>query len=782
MRDGRTEVLYLAPWIDLGGSDKGTIDWFSGLDRARFAPSLITTQRSPNRWVHRVESYAEEVWVLPDLMAGDSMPEFILGFVESRGVEVVHVMNSRLGIDLLPDLATLPRPPATVVQLHAEEPGHGGYVSYAGARYAGLVDRFSVTSEHLARTLRERYDVPAQRIDLIRTGVDAAGEFDPAAVQPIEGVGASAPAILWPGRLVEQKDPLLTLEVARRLRDRGAAFELHMVGDGWLRDQVHRRADELELGDVVRFHPPTQEIARWLAAADVTLMTSAYEGVPYVIYESLAMGVPVVAPSLPGNREVMDADSGVLVEARDDAGAYADALAALLGDAPRRAALGERSRERMLRSFTVETMCRAHESLYARLLAERPAHAPEPAAAPAPVPLRFPRAPAPERSVAVVVPCFSHGRHLDACLGSIRAQTLPAAQIVVVDDASPDEETRAALERVEADGDVTVVRLGERGGPSAARNRGLERVTSAYVLFLDADDLLLPEAIETLLGCLEQAPDDVAFAYPNALHFGNRHDYERKPDWNLYLLTFENFCPVTSLFDTRVFAGGVAFAEDLREGHEDWDLMLQIAARGARGVRAPGPTFLYRKGGFSRVDAQHLAERAYGEQLRDRHPALFDRIDAIKALWAPAMSLVLLGDGEPIPASTTRDFEVLEASDAESLAAALAAARGSFVAVLAPAARALVVRREGVEQIVRILQTTDAAGFGLLADVDGTPHRLAPLGDEEGELVGLAWRRTGALGATLPAELGMGESLLWDLAWALEERHAVQWRALGAAA
>jgi len=262
MRDDRTEVLYLAPWIDLGGSDKGTIDWFAGIDRARFAPSLITTQRSPNRWVHRVEPFAEEVWVLPDVMAGDDMPEFILGFVESRGVEVIHIMNSRLGIDLLPDIATLARPPATVVQLHAEEPGHGGYVSYAGARYGGLVDRFSVTSKHLAATLRDRYGVAPERIQVIRTGVDAAGEFDPSAVEPIPGVGASAPAILWPGRLVEQKDPLLTLEVARTLRSRDVSFELHMVGDGWLRDAVHARAAELGLGDVVRFHPPTQEIAR----------------------------------------------------------------------------------------------------------------------------------------------------------------------------------------------------------------------------------------------------------------------------------------------------------------------------------------------------------------------------------------------------------------------------------------------------------------------------------------------------------------------------------------
>ena len=44
--DDRIPVLYLAPWVDYGGSDKGTIDWFRWLDRDRFAPSLITTQPS----------------------------------------------------------------------------------------------------------------------------------------------------------------------------------------------------------------------------------------------------------------------------------------------------------------------------------------------------------------------------------------------------------------------------------------------------------------------------------------------------------------------------------------------------------------------------------------------------------------------------------------------------------------------------------------------------------------------------------------------------------------
>src|SRR4051794_28225101 len=114
-------ILYIAPWVDYGGSDKGTIDWFRALDRSRFAPLLATTQASPNRRLAEVHPYAQEVWPLPDLVAGADMPQLLFDLIETRGVELLHVMNARLAFDLLPDLASLPQPPRVVVQLHVEE-------------------------------------------------------------------------------------------------------------------------------------------------------------------------------------------------------------------------------------------------------------------------------------------------------------------------------------------------------------------------------------------------------------------------------------------------------------------------------------------------------------------------------------------------------------------------------------------------------------------------------------------------------------------------------------
>src|SRR3954451_15556467 len=68
-RSARIPILYVAPWVDYGGSDKGTIDWFRWIDRDRFAPLLATTQPSENRRLAEIEPYAEEIWPLPDLIA-----------------------------------------------------------------------------------------------------------------------------------------------------------------------------------------------------------------------------------------------------------------------------------------------------------------------------------------------------------------------------------------------------------------------------------------------------------------------------------------------------------------------------------------------------------------------------------------------------------------------------------------------------------------------------------------------------------------------------------------
>ncbi len=249
----RVPVLYLAPWADIGGSDKGTLDWFRFLDRDRFRPSLITTQPSPNRRLAELTRYAEEVWDLPELMQGNEFARFIVGFIHTRGIRVLHIMNSRLGFDLLPDIAGLPERPRVVVQLHVEEPDSSGYVRYVTTRYGNLVDAFSVSSQALSDRL-SAYDVPVAKRRLIRTGVDAEREFSPHRVRPVESLHRELLHILSPVRITAQKDPLLMVQVAARLHASGLGFCLHVLGEGDLTVALRRAIDAAGLRDTVVMH------------------------------------------------------------------------------------------------------------------------------------------------------------------------------------------------------------------------------------------------------------------------------------------------------------------------------------------------------------------------------------------------------------------------------------------------------------------------------------------------------------------------------------------------
>lgn len=813
MGDGRIPIAYLAPWVDLGGSDKGTIDWFRHIDRERWAPSLITTQPSPNRWLRQIEPYAEEIWELPDLMPGAAFPEFILGFLESRGVRLIHIMNSRLGFDLLPDIACLPEPPVVVAQMHAEEPDRSGYVRYAARRYGNLIDAFSVSSEQLKQAVVD-YEIPPSRVEVIPTGVDCEAEFNPKLVEPLALNGNGAARILWPGRLVEQKDPLLTLEVLARARQRGLEATLHVVGDGPLEKEAKRHAARLGVADLIEWNPPSREMARWYRSVDLTLMTSTFEGVPYVIYESLAMGIPVVAPALPGNLELMDDDSGVLVEPRDDVGLYVEAIAGLLENGDRRRTMGARSRRRMLEGFSLGEMGRGHNRLYERLLAAHQGggrwrgdgggeedSGKSRSAGTAPPRIELAREPLPERSIGVIVPCYRHGIFLADCIASIEAQTLAPTQVVVVDDGSEDPETLAALERLEADPGLTIVRQERNRGPSAARNRALAELRTSYVLPIDADDQLLPDALERMLAQLESAPEDVGFVYPHAQHFGNRSDFVHMPAYNLWLLMAENYCPAPALFDRRVFEAGIAYPEDVVVGHEDWDLILQLAERGVQGVHADGPTFLYRRQGFSRINAVNFSPESFQRSVERRHPALYGNRDAIKAEWAPALSIVLLDeerqrwrveDLRDRPGQTCRDFELLarergpgvrtvtpSGAAAAWLQEALRQARGRWVCVLTPPAAGLLRMPSFVEQALYAFWAHGPVSAVVLGDAPEIErHSFAQLDDSErldAMPAGIVFERPPE--TDLPKiDIGAEGGLLVDLALGLQTNGPVQWR------
>jgi glycosyltransferase involved in cell wall biosynthesis len=183
-------------------------------------------------------------------------------------------------------------------------------------------------------------------------------------------------------------------------------------------------------------------------------------------------------------------------------------------------------------------------------------------------------------TVGVVITTFNHAHFLADAISSVLAQTRPPDEIVVVDDGSTDDPAAVIAQFPR----VRLIRQTNRG-LAAARNTGLRNCATSHVAFLDADDRLLPIALEAGLACAARRPD-CAFVYGAHRHIsqngeprgGDRY-YPIIADAHLALLRENRIgmhATVIYRRDCLTEVGG--FDETLRRS-EDYDLYLRIAQK-----------------------------------------------------------------------------------------------------------------------------------------------------------------------------------------------------------
>jgi hypothetical protein len=131
-------------------------------------------------------------------------------------------------------------------------------------------------------------------------------------------------------------------------------------------------------------------------------------------------------------------------------------------------------------------------------------------------------------TVEVVVPCYNYGHLLRGCLDSILGQDGVEAQVLVVDDASPDGSGDVAERLAADDPRVRVTRHAANKGHIATYNDGLAETTGDYVVLLSADDLVAPGAFRRATELMEANPD-VGFVYGFSRYFTEPADLPARP-------------------------------------------------------------------------------------------------------------------------------------------------------------------------------------------------------------------------------------------------------------
>ena len=224
---------------------------------------------------------------------------------------------------------------------------------------------FIAVSEDAARAVREQIRPPADRLFTIPNGVDTdryGHAVDAAEVRARMGIPADGPLVTVVAKLMEQKGHRVLLDALPAVLDRHPGLQVALAGEGPLRDEVASRA--AALGAMVHLVGNRTDVTDLLAASDLFVLPSLWEGLPMALLEAMASGLPVIATAVSGSRDVVVPDeSGLLVPA-GDAGALAAAMAALLADRDRARELGVAARRRVEEHFSARTQARRHAALF----------------------------------------------------------------------------------------------------------------------------------------------------------------------------------------------------------------------------------------------------------------------------------------------------------------------------------------------------------------------------------------------------------------------------------
>ncbi len=355
--------------LDVGGAEQALVALATRLDRSRFTPSVYCLGPEP---AHEASS------CIPPLVAED-IPVHCLGARNVAAFPAVVWKLSRLFRQFQPDLVQTFLFHANIAgRIAARAAGVrnvvcGIRVAERQSRWHLWLDRLTTrwvtkyvcVSESVARFSAEQGGLARDKLAVIPNGVDL--EHYPAA-RPAAlseaGVPRGSRVVVFVGRLEPQKGLTWLLEAAAQWLPRNPDARLVVVGRGPQRTALEHLALRQRVADRVHWLGWRADVAEILAASDVLVLPSRWEGMPNVVLQAMASRIPVLATDVEGVRELLGENAEPQTVAFGDTPTLVEKLTRLLSDRQLAERLGQDNRRRVEQSFSIQRMVAAYEALW----------------------------------------------------------------------------------------------------------------------------------------------------------------------------------------------------------------------------------------------------------------------------------------------------------------------------------------------------------------------------------------------------------------------------------
>ena len=286
--------------------------------------------------------------------------------------------------------------------------------------------------------------------------------------------------------------------------------------------------------------------------------------------------------------------------------------------------------------------------------------------------------------VSVIMPCYKQEEFLREAVASVLSQTFTDWELIIVDDGSPDN-TASTAQAIIAEHPRRAISLLKKpnGGVADARNAGIRNARGAYILPLDADDIIQPTMLEQTVRLLEENAD-IAIAYTDLTHFGSVDCSVQAAEFDATKISQNNQLNYCSLYRREAWelCGGYT---SLIQGYEDWEFWVSCAARGLLAKRIPESLLLYRVKDVSLYTESLKRDRELRARLVLNNPQLYraERVAEARSIvtsspepqspGGPLVTVIVTTHNRPellheavqsVLNQTLQDFEIIVINDA----------------------------------------------------------------------------------------------------------------------
>jgi glycosyltransferase involved in cell wall biosynthesis len=377
----RIKVLHIITRLTMGGAQEIALSIASGLDKDIFDVTFISGRQDfcaamSDKWnmdVVVIPGLVREINPIKDLMA---LVRLVL-FIKKNRFDIVHTHTSKAGIlgRIAAKMAGVPiifhTPHGSIFHAIYYCPGLIYLLSRLEAVVASFTDKIITCSLNETRDFLAHKIATVDKYIAIYWGIKQ-DRFLKSYNSYLKRKELEIPddSILIGNiaRLTPEKGHLFCLEVFRMVVDRFPKVKLLIVGDGILRQDIETRINELGLNGSVIMTGHRDDIPEILAALDISLHTSIWEGMPVAIIEAMLTGKAIVATNVGGIPELIkDGVTGILIPP-DDREGLTEAIVRLLDNKILRETIGNASRKHAIKNFSPELMIKKTADLYSGLV------------------------------------------------------------------------------------------------------------------------------------------------------------------------------------------------------------------------------------------------------------------------------------------------------------------------------------------------------------------------------------------------------------------------------